>query len=129
MKLREQWKKEVKDRKKETQLEVPSIMMALPIIQWLETFQVHIYLACYVICENVVVPALCCPDHFNHQPYCEEHGSITGDLINHTSHDHGLYPKDNADVNFKLEEVTGGTPSQTAFLSPFNVVQVAEEHS
>jgi hypothetical protein len=53
------------------------------------------------------------------QPYSEEHGSILGDLVNRASHDHGLFKADNAEVYFKLEEATRGTP-YTDSIKPFS---------
>ena len=64
-----------------------------------------------------IVPIACLaiePD----QPYSTEHGSILGDLINQASHGHGLYPADNAEIYFKLEEATHGT-SFTDSIKPF----------
>jgi hypothetical protein len=114
--FQEQWKA-IKESKKETQPEVPTITKALPIIRWIEAFQDHcarciggrnIPLA-YVIRESVDVP-VACPALTANQPYSEEHGSILGDLVNRGSHTHGLFTKDNADIYYKLEEATRGTP-------------------
>ena len=112
----EQWKA-IKEAKKETPPDVPTISKALPIIKWIEAFQDHCYRCighrmiplAYVIREHDVVPVVC-PDRVINQPYTEEHGSILDDLINRASHTHGLYPKDNAALYFKLEESTRGTP-------------------
>jgi hypothetical protein len=120
----EQWKA-IKDAKKEKPPDVPTISKALPIIKWIEAFQDHCYCCighrmiplAYVIREHEAVPALC-PDRVNHQPYTEEHGSIIDDLINRASHVHGLYPKDNAEVYFKLEEATRST-SYIDSIKPF----------
>ena len=111
----EQWKA-IKEAKKETPPDVPVISKALPIIKWIEAFHDHCYRCIghrfipleYVIREHVLVPAVC-PDRVQHQAYTEAHGSILDDLINRASHDHGLYPKDNAEVYFKLEEATRAT--------------------
>ena len=111
----EQWKA-IKDAKKESSPDVPVISKALPIIKWIEAFHDHCY-RCYghrlipleyVIRENVAVPVIC-PGRAQDQAYTEAHGSILDDLINRASHTHGLYPKDNAEVYFKLEEATRGT--------------------
>jgi hypothetical protein len=112
----EQWKA-IKDTKKETQPDVPAITKTLPIIKWIEAFMDHCYRClgvrniplAYVIRESAVVPAVC-PARETDQPYSTEHGSILGDSINHASQAHGLFPKDNAEVCFKLEEATRSTP-------------------
>ena len=112
----EQWKA-IKDTKKETQPDVPAITKTLPIIKWIEAFMDHCYRClgvrniplAYVIRESAAVPAVC-PARETDQPYSTEHGSILGDLINRASHTHGLFPKDNAEVYFKLEEATRSTP-------------------
>ena len=36
-------------------------------------------------------------------------GSVEGDLIERASHNHGLFPEDNNEVYFKLEEATHST--------------------
>lgn len=112
----EQWKA-IKDAKKETQPEVPVITKALPIIRWSESFKDHlsrctgvrnISLA-YVVRETIEVPAAC-PAREPNQPYTTEHGSVMDDLVNRASHANGLFPADSAEVYYKLEEATRGTP-------------------
>ena len=89
----------------------------LLIIKWTEAFcdhllrcigSRHISLA-YVVRDSETVAGLCLPLKAD-QPYSKKHGSIDDNLIACTSYANGLYRNNNADVYFKLEEVTCGTP-------------------
>jgi hypothetical protein len=93
-----QQSKVVKGLKKATNPVVPMISKAGNIpIKWFDSIQdhfnqvdgVHGFPSSYVIRANAAVPAPC-PARELDQPYTTEHGAISGDYINRTSHSHGL---------------------------------------
>ena len=112
----EQWKA-LKGRKAEELPDTPQISKALPIIKWVETFKDHLQRCIgvrmiplvYVVRIEVDVPAVCSPLAESH-PYSLEHGSMEVDMIARASHGHGLFREDCAEVYYKLEEATRGTP-------------------
>ena len=78
----EQWKA-IKDGKKATQPEVPTISKSLTIIRWIEAFQDHCFHCfgvrfiplAYVIRDTVEVP-VACPARQANQPYSIVDGSV-----------------------------------------------------
>ena len=115
--FQEQWKALV-DSKAETPPEVPLLGKGQPILKWVETFEDHC-LRCYgirniplsyVIRQDAELDDEGPPNRRAGEPFTDTYGSITDDLIQLSSHEHGLFQKDNAAVYFKLEEATRSTP-------------------
>jgi hypothetical protein len=110
----QQWKA-LKDRKDGEAPEVPKITKTLSIIKWTEAFTdflhrkigVRMVPLAYVVRE-VVIP-LAPPPLATNLPYCEQHGSVEGELIARASHAHPLFRDDNSAVYYLLEEATRGT--------------------
>ena len=68
--------------------------------------------------DSELVSGLCPPLKID-QPYSKEHGLIDDDLIARVLYANGLYRDDNADIYFKLEEATRGTPYYNS-IKPFS---------
>ena len=96
--------------------DTPVISKSLPIIKWTEAFADHLHHCigvrmiplAYVIRESEDVDPQC-PSLERDQPFSEVYRSIKEDMIHCTSHRHGLFCDHNAEVSYKLEDVTRGT--------------------
>ena len=92
------------------------ISKVLTIIRWTEAFRYHLYRCvgarqiplAYVVRSDDNMAAICPPLARVH-PYSVEHASLEGGLIARSSHVHGLFRDNNADVYYKLEEATQET--------------------
>ena len=107
----------LKEKKGEDSPETPKISKALPVIKWMEAFQDflnrkignrNIPLA-YIIWDEPNPPAVALPLAPG-QPHSIEHRSVEAELIAWVSHTHALFPNDNSDLYFLLEEATQSTP-------------------
>ena len=110
-----QWKA-LKDRKKETVMEVPKVSKSLPIVKWTEavddflsrTLGVRLIPLSYVTREvDVFVGPP--PVREPNKPHSMETGSVEGDLVLMASHSDPNYKEDNAKVYFYLEEALRGS--------------------
>jgi hypothetical protein len=119
----ESWKA-LKDRKDGESPEVPKISKTLAIIKWTEAFTdflhrkigVRMIPLAYVVRERVV-PGVPLPLAAN-LPYSLGHGSVEGEMIARSSHNHPLFRDDNAAVYYLLEEATRET-SYAPTIKPF----------
>ena len=111
----DEWKA-LEERKEEEDPETLVILKELPIIKWIEAFEDHLHRCVGIRCiplvyvnRSNVAPPMPITAQAPNQCYTLINGSVEGDLIVRASHTHGLFPEDNKEVYFKLEEATGST--------------------
>jgi hypothetical protein len=127
----QQWKA-LKDRKDGEAPEVPKITKTLSIIKWTEAFTdflhrkigVRMVPLAYVVREVVLPPAP--PPLATNLPYSDQHGSVEGELVARTSHNHPLFRDDNSSVYYLLEEATRGT-SYAPTIKPYQRTKQGRE--
>ena len=130
--FQEQWCA-LEGRKGGEEPNTPKITKDLQVIRWVEAFKDHLHRftgaihipLVYVIREKEEVDPTCPPLATN-EPYSLENGSIELDLVERASHNHGLYKNDNAQVYYKLEEATRGTPYEDS-IKPFQTTKDGRE--
>ena len=109
-----QWKSII-EKKKASPPSVPKIIRTLRVTKWSESFinflnriiGVRYAPLSYAIrraADRVEPP----PALGRHQPYCDEYGSVEGELIARLSHTSPIYRDDNAKLFDYLEEATWG---------------------
>ena len=121
----EQWEAILK-KEEEDDADVPKITRALPIVRWTESFEDYLHRAIgsrhiplsYLI-RDEVVPVHPPPALMHNRSYCEEHGSVVGELIARATHDHTKYKDDNEKLYSLLEEATRSTQYASS-IRPFS---------
>ena len=109
----------------EDKLKLPLITKYLPIVPFLEAFDIYLDQVygvrnCplgYVTRPVALVPAAAPPLAPN-QLYSDEHGSLKAEMIARVSHTHALYRLDNAKLFEMIEKATRGT-KYAATIAPF----------
>jgi hypothetical protein len=115
MNFSDQWRA-LRDRKKEDAPAVPKITMDLPVIVWVEAFEVYLQrrigartIPLSYVTREIVDPVTPAPVVLWDLPHSEEHGSIEEELVARASHSHPLFREDNGEVFYLLEEATRST--------------------
>jgi len=95
----------IKDCRATNDPETPKVSKVLTIIRWTDAFRDHLHQCVgvrhiplgYVTQTDNAVAMMCSVFAYD-QPYSSEHTSIEGDLIARSSHAHGLFHDNNANV-------------------------------
>ena len=99
------------DKKKRDEPDVPKLTSKMSIVKWIESFKLHCYAIIgvrncpiYYVIRNVAdVSGIVRPPLLPNQPHSAEYGSIEGELIHLSSHDHPLFQQDNTNVYDRME--------------------------
>jgi len=105
------------DKKKQDEPDVPKLTSKMSIVKWIESFKLHCYAIVgvrncpiiYVIRNVADESGITRPPLLPNQPHSAEYGSIEGELIHLSSHDHPLFTQDNTAVYDRMEQGLRGT--------------------